>query len=94
MTTESDRVWIEDRSWRIPLRPIGRTCSFPRCDGEAVAILRRRRRSVDNRYGVANYRYCADHLYGRRIHGGRVEMSVSSDSPAAKRGYTNTQGLL
>jgi len=31
--------------------------------------------------------YCEEHMYGRRIRDGIVEIEVRDDSPAAKRGF-------
>ena len=86
------RVWVQDRAWHLPARK--HRCSFPLCSETAVAVLRRRRRIASSRFGRADYHYCGDHLYGRRIANGRVEVRVHPDSRAAGRGYTNEIGYL
>lgn len=35
------------------------------------------------------YAYCTEHLYGRRVRNGVVEVSVAADSIAATRGYAD-----
>lgn len=63
--TEPEREWVPDPRWKVTLA--GGECSFPRCEGEAVAVFLRRYAG-----GLRRYRYCADHLYGRRIIDGVV----------------------
>jgi hypothetical protein len=79
---ETTRVWVEDRSWQLIDCP-GKTCRFQGCRNPAVAVLRRKCRNGLFR----QWRYCADHLYGRRIANGRVENEVSANSPAAIQGF-------
>lgn len=83
-----NRPWIEDRDWRLPVVPGVVECSFPRCDGRAVAILRRRRHRNRRSFTTADFYYCPEHLYGRRIEDGKVLTQVHPDSPAAQRGWT------
>ena len=63
--SEDRNEWVPDPRWKVTLA--GGECSFPRCEGEAVAVFLRR-----YAVGLRRYRYCADHLYGRRIIDGVV----------------------
>lgn len=82
----SNTVWVADLDW-VPVQVPGVvTCSSPRCQGKAVAILARR-----TLRGLRHYYYCAKHLYGRRIRDGVVEVAVAADSPAAQRGWTRRE---
>lgn len=83
-----ETVWVEDRNWTTVVRPGVVTCSFPRCEGKAVAILRRR-----TRRGTRAYYYCPDHLYGRKVDGDRVMQQVHAASTSAERGFTGGDGL-
>ena len=78
-------AWLEESltDWRA--LPPGSTarCRYAaptrgyRCPNVAVAELRRGRKQV--RW----WAYCADHLYGRRVEGGKVLLAVRSDCSAA-----------
>lgn len=61
-----DEVWIADDRCRPATRDEhdARTCRRPRCGGAPVMALER-----TNGWWL----YCAEHLYGRRIHNGIVE---------------------
>ena len=83
-------MWVEDRAWSLE-ETTGYPCSFPRCTGPAVAVLARSRLTTSRR--TVRCHYCGNHLYGRRIANGRVEVRVHPDSPAA-RGYANETGRL
>jgi hypothetical protein len=79
------RVWVEDRSWRVPSRAT--RCRREQCPNPPVADLLRwtvyqglgRRRTP--------WAYCADHLYGRRVEDGKVLCEVEEGSLAALRGW-------
>jgi hypothetical protein len=76
-----DMVWVEDRSWRTPSQYT--RCRMQGCSQPPVAdFFRTGRRS-------SWWAYCADHLFGRKIEGGKVLHGVHPESDAAKRGYTN-----
>ncbi len=84
-------MWVEDRDWRVPQVPGVVACSFPRCTGRAVAIMRRYRRAPRGTRGwglAADYYYCPAHLYGRKVELGHVWVQVHPESPAAERGWT------
>ena len=80
-----ERVWVKDTSWMLLGRETSVQCRMLKgaphkrkwCPNTAVAQFRR-----SNGW----WAYCADHLYGRRIAGDHIEVSVSADSPAALRG--------
>lgn len=74
-----DMIWIKDTHWELLPPEIRRKCRMKGCLNHAVAALRR-----SNGW----WNYCPEHLYGRRINNGVVEIQVSADSPAARRGYT------
>jgi len=75
-------IWVKDTYWRKLDTP--KRCrdisGHPRthCPNTAEFGLLRSN-------GI--WAYCEEHMYGRRIRGGLVEVEVSDDSPAAKRGY-------
>lgn len=75
-------VWVEDGDWR--LLPVASTkkCRMVRCPNRGVAELLRSWGRTPGRW----WAYCPDHMYGRRIHCGRVEIQVHPDSDAAKSG--------
>lgn len=79
---EKDWVWVRDTQWSKLGVP--RRCRYigghPRtvCHNMASFALLR-----SNGY----WAYCEEHMYGRRIRDGIVEVQVYPDSPAAKRGY-------
>jgi hypothetical protein len=77
-------VWVPDRLWTTEPEIIdGRLCRMKvgraSCRRPAVAALAR-----SNGWWC----YCAEHLYGRRIENGVVEVEVAAQSPAAERGFT------
>lgn len=74
-------VWVRDDGWEYPSD--GRTCSMIRCQNTSVATMLRRAYYRDHSQ-TRRYHYCADHLYGRRIHDGQVEILVHPDSKRAK----------
>jgi len=75
-------VWVKDTYWRKLDEP--KRCRFigghpkTHCPNNADFGLLRSN-------GI--WAYCEEHMYGRRIRGGLVELEVHDDSPAAKRGY-------
>jgi hypothetical protein len=75
-------VWIPDESWRLVTT--SKNCRQKRCYRDAVAELDR---GIHTSRGVRPswWAYCEDHMYGRRIHDGRVWIRLRADSPAAKR---------
>lgn len=85
--SEPEWVWVEDRSWWVEQVP-DRLCSFPRCDGRAVAVCQRPSRRARSQNYRAWYHYCSAHLYGHRVVDGRVEARVVAGSKAARRGWT------
>ena len=76
--------WVRDDAWVLLGKDSQLRCRMidgsPRrsCPNIAVAQIRR-----SNGW----WAYCAEHLYGRRITKGRVEVKVAADSPAALTGY-------
>ena len=77
MNTKEEKVWLpEDSTWRVA-QDEERLCrSMKRvfghnfyCKRPAVAALKRRGRGGQGTW----WHYCEEHLYGRRIHEGRVE---------------------
>lgn len=81
-----DRVWVPDRQWTTEAAIIaGKRCrrklgKHAMCQRPAAAALARRN---------GWWCYCddPDHLYGRRINDGVVEVLVTAESPAAERGF-------
>ena len=76
-------VWVKDKRWRelgAPqrCRHIGGSPKTHCPNMTNFGLLRSN--------GV--WAYCEEHMYGRRIREGVVEVRVHPDSPAAKRGYT------
>ncbi len=75
-------AWVKDTYWRKLDAP--KRCR--RIDGSP-------RTHCPNMadYGLVRsnglWAYCEEHMYGRRIRDGIVELEVHDDSPAAKRGY-------
>jgi hypothetical protein len=66
------RVWVIDKQWTYAPdtnRQCRWTGQYVQCGEPAVAFLPRGETKV-------RFYYCADHLYGRRIHNGQVEVSV------------------
>ena len=65
---EDGWVWIPAAGWTV--ESLG-NCRWARCGAPAVAFLMR-----DHYYKGLNspvsWRYCADHLYGNKIHDGQV----------------------
>lgn len=82
-------VWVEDRRWRILPAGSGARCragaggQHPACGAPAVAQFSRRH-NRDTRW----WSYCQDHMYGRRLVGGRIWLEVTAGSPVAERGWT------
>lgn len=75
-------AWVKDTYWRkldAPKR-CRRIDGFPRTHCLNMAD-----------YGLLRsngiWAYCEEHMYGRRIRDGIVEVEVHDDSPAAKRGF-------
>lgn len=96
MMAEPARVWVPDRSWRLTPPGDPRRCRSAgqrqahACDRPVVAELNRGRYNYrEGRMRDCWWAYCAEHLYGRRLWKGRIEISITSDSPAALRGYAN-----
>ncbi len=79
---DKDRIWVRDRDWILLGSDTKAKCrrilGQPRrmCPNTAIAQLRR-----SNGW----WAYCVDHLYGGKIVGGHIEVSVAADSPAALR---------
>lgn len=77
-----ERVWVRDTRWEKLQVP--RICRFygghprHRCYNKAEFALRR---------SNGLWAYCPEHMYGRRIRNGIVELDVHPDSRTAKRGY-------
>lgn len=91
-TSEADRVWVEERCWRLMPEGEAQRCRYVEgkplrgCGALAVAkLLRVGSRTPRGRW----WAYCGEHLFGRRINGDRVEVSVHPDSLAALRGYAD-----
>ena len=79
---EPTMVWVRDTYWRKLTKP--KRCrqigGHPKthCPNMAdFGFLR----------GNGVWAYCPEHMYGRRIRDGIVEIQVSDDSPGAKQGY-------
>jgi hypothetical protein len=78
---EETTVWVKDTSWVYLDQPkkcrrmIGK---YRVCGGESRYAFKR-----PNGY----WAYCQEHMYGRRIFNGIIEIQVSKDSISAKRGY-------
>ena len=83
MTTE--RIWIEDRNWRLLGKDSVSHCRMKGCHELAVAeVARHHSRAIA---GFTWWAYCSEHLYGRHIVDGKVEVAVVPDSPFGQRGY-------
>ncbi len=85
---DEELVWVEDREWRVPSRHLkcrwgGRWSS---CPNPPVADLERRTYPAGDSQWWA---YCGEHLFGRRLRDGKVELAVRRDSPAAQRGFVD-----
>jgi hypothetical protein len=75
-------VWVKDTEWKkldYPMR-CRRMLGNPRkvCCKETLYALRR-----SNGY----WAYCSDHMYGRRIRDGIVEIQAHPNTKAAKQGW-------
>lgn len=77
---ESGWPWVEDRYWRL-VEPGAKLCRHRGCRRPAVAEINRARRG-----GAYWWAYCPDHLCGRRVVAGRVEVRVHPEILAAERG--------
>jgi hypothetical protein len=83
-----ERVWVRDDQWVVLAEHerAGRYCRWgakpgrAACSRPAIALLRRRHGA-----GHRWWAYCAEHLYGRRIRDGRVEIDILREvrEPAA-----------
>jgi hypothetical protein len=90
MTGAVERVWIPDRDWRVPSRYTrcrrrltnAHSQGLVMCPNPPVADLNRAHGANRSSW----WAYCALHLYGRRVVGDAVLISVNKDSPAAERG--------
>ncbi|KKM88902.1 hypothetical protein LCGC14_1254090 [marine sediment metagenome] len=77
-----ERIWVKDTRWRRLPEP--KRCRFiggtpkTHCPNTAEFGIKRSN-------GI--WAYCLDHMYGRRIRDGLVELDVLDDSPAARAGY-------
>lgn len=80
----SDRVWVPDTTFIVDNS--GEKCRDRKCAKKPVA---RFRRGVVGRQGSGWWWCCEDHLYGRRLNNGVVEIQVAASSPAALRGYVS-----
>ena len=80
---ELGQVWVKERSWVRLLTP--KRC---RSMGKGYIVCGK---SANYAFMRSNglWAYCEEHMYGRRIRDGIVEVSVSADSPAAKQGYVD-----
>ena len=77
-------VWVPDRDWRVPSQYTRcRTSNTYPCWNSPVADLQR----TDWKKRPRWYAYCEQHMYGRRLRDGVVEVRVHPNSPAAKRGH-------
>jgi hypothetical protein len=76
VTAEIERVWRPDEDWTTdPEIVAGRRCRMIRCANPAVAALRRSYHHPTTGENVGQWwTYCADHLYGRRVRDGVVEI--------------------
>lgn len=81
MTDEPGDVWIPASEWRLVTAP--KKCRRPRCYRQAVAEVDRGMHTP-RRIVPSWWAYCDDHLYGHRIHGGKVWTRVRDGSPAAR----------
>ena len=84
VSLRSQMVWVPDMRWLEfgspkRCRHIG---GFPKTHCPFLARFGLRRSN-----GV--WAYCEEHMYGRRIRHGRVEVSVHPESPAAKEGRSS-----
>lgn len=86
---DCEHVWVPDPEW---LLVNGGKCRRKHCQQPAVAGLMRIHRYSRywEKYGLILkrehlWRYCADHLYGRRIEGNQLLVQVHRDSPMAAR---------
>ncbi len=74
-----ERIWVRDTGWERLTVP--RKC-------RAMAGRGRRVCSKDAYFALKRsngpWAYCEEHMYGRRIHNGIVEVAVVADSPAAR----------
>ncbi len=76
---ESGIVWVRDNDWvRLPSP---RRC---RCRGKDYATCKNSAEfGLKRRNGL--WAYCEEHMYGRRIRNGIVEVQVWADSPAVEK---------
>lgn len=92
MIDQGERVWVEDRGFRVLGPDEHHACTRRGCHAPAVAVMYRTahnyRRSPPRAYG-RRWFCCPEHLYGGRIEGGRVLCEVAVGSPAARRGYVD-----
>lgn len=74
-----ERIWVPDTEWEKLAKPRKCRATAGRgrriCNTEALYALRRPN-------GL--WAYCEEHMYGRRIRDGIVEVAVATDSPAAR----------
>lgn len=82
---ELERVWVPewDPDWELLGPEVERRCRFKGCGERAVARMNRGL----TRNGYLRelwWHYCPDHLYGRRISDGVLEVRVSADSEMAR----------
>jgi len=79
---DEEGVWVKDTRW-VKLDEPKRCRSIsgsPRTHCPNIAYF-----GFPRSNGI--WAYCEEHMYGRRIRNGVVEIKVHPDSPAAKRGY-------
>lgn len=100
LSHDPDFVRNEDGSWRL-LRSEATSMIWVRDPVWVKLDSPKRCRCVDGSpkrhcpnmawYGFPRsngiWAYCTDHMYGRRVRDGIVEIQVRADSPAGKRGY-------
>ena len=76
--------WVPDETFTTDEAVIGgKTCSFPRCRRPAVAAFWRTYYAIGTHRIVRKriQRCCEEHMYGRRLQNGRVEIKVRVGSP-------------
>ncbi len=87
MTTGQEWVWVPDGQWRLLGAGDTWRCRR-RCGAFAVAqLLRSRVHRVPGGLATRSpqwWAYCVDHLYGRRIANGQVEVEVHPNSLMAQ----------
>lgn len=81
---EPQRIWVVDPDWRVGSTRQCRTLTNrKRCPNQAVAEFKRHTRQAN--VGYIWEPHCEEHLFGRRLHDGKILTNVHPDSPLAMK---------